>query len=385
VNGTAAYQRTLRSEFEDISFGPPGMEEVDADELPFGQPNNWRLGLVVSQPLFDGFRTPAAVAQAKAGVRVAELGVRATRAQVALSVTQAYYDAALAQRQVEIAEVTLRQAERTRADTELNFRQGAAPEFVLVRAEVARDNQTTLLVQYKAQRDVAFVQLRRLVGVRLDQPHGLSTKLEADDVEQVITAVRAAACLAQELQRLVVRQAAEAVTAREAAVRVAKSERWPTIAAGSDFGLVNYERSPVRDAWRTNWTIGVTLTLPIFDGLRRRAQIQTANAELTAARAQQIDATEVSSVEVAQAAASVTASATTLETNRRTVGQAQRAYEIAELRFQQGASTHLELVDARVQLELALLNLARASRDVRVSRARQALLPGLPLGATGGF
>src|SRR5512139_3539096 len=185
VNGTAAYQRTLRSEFEDISFAAPGME-AETSDLPFGQRNNWRLGLVVTQPLFDGLRTPAAVAQAKSGVRIAELGVRATRAQVALAVTQAYYDAALAQRQVDIAEVTLQQAEQTLKETKLNFQQGAAPEFDLVRAEVARDNQSTLLVQFRAQRDVAFVQLRRLVGVPLDRPLALATKLEADDVEQVI-------------------------------------------------------------------------------------------------------------------------------------------------------------------------------------------------------
>src|SRR5215211_7650188 len=62
VNGSAAYQRTLKTEFEGISFTPPGSEPV---ELPFGQPNNWRLGLQVTQPLFDGFRTQAAVTQAR--------------------------------------------------------------------------------------------------------------------------------------------------------------------------------------------------------------------------------------------------------------------------------------------------------------------------------
>ena len=61
------------------------------------------------------------------------------------------------------------------------------------------------------------------------------------------------------------------------------------------------------------------------------------------------------------------------------------AYQIAELRFQQGASTHLELVDSRVQLEQALLNQARSARDLRVARLRQELLPGLPLGSAAGF
>src|SRR5687768_1826884 len=165
VNGSLAYQRTLASEFDDIMFGPPPDPNAPEIDLPFGQPNNWRLNVQASQPLFDGFRTRSAVEAARSGVRISELGVHSTRAQVVLQAAQAYFDAALAQRQVEIAEVTLQQAEQTFKDTELGFKQGAAPEFDLVRAEVARDNQRTLLVQFQAQRDVAFVALRRLIGV----------------------------------------------------------------------------------------------------------------------------------------------------------------------------------------------------------------------------
>jgi outer membrane protein TolC len=182
----------------------------------------------------------------------------------------------------------------------------------------------------------------------------------------------------------VVAQAKEGVAVREAGVKLAKSAWYPTLAAGTDFGLVNYNSQPFNSDWRTNWTLGVTLSLPIFDGFRRMASQRASEAELAAARAQAENATEVAQVEAAQAAAAVAASAQTLETSTRTVGQAQRAYQIAELRFQQGASTHLELVDARVQLEQAQLNQARSSRDLRVARLRQALLPGLPLGAAGG-
>ncbi|HUS30519.1 MAG TPA: TolC family protein [Kofleriaceae bacterium] len=391
INGTAAYQRTLASEFDDINFGfgmgsGSGSGSAAPDiELPFGQRNNWRLGLQAQQPLFDGFRTAAAIEQAKAGVRVSELGVQATRAQLVLQVAVAYYDAALADRQVEIAEVTLQQSEATLKETELKYKQGTAPEFDLVRAQVARDNQSNALVQFRVQRDFAFVQLRRLVGVPLDRDVTLSTKLEANDVDGMVELARGAAGLPPSNTRVVVAQAKEGIAAREAGVKLAKSAWYPTLSAGTDFGLVNYQNQPFNSDWRTNWTLGVTLSLPLFDGFRRVASQRASEAELASARAQAANATEVAQVEAAQAAASVAASAQTLETSARTVKQAQRAYQIAELRFQQGASTHLELVDARVQLEQAQLNEARSSRDLRVARLRQALLPGLPLGGAAGF
>jgi len=384
VNGTAAYQRTLASEFDDIMFGPADPTAPDLD-LPFGQPNNWRLGFNVTQPLFDGFKTRAALRQAKSGVRVSQIGVQSTRAQVVLQVAQAYFDAVLAQRQVEIAEITLQQAEQTFTETELGFKQGATPEFDLVRAEVARDNQRTLLVQFQVQRDITLVQLRRLIGVPLDRPLALTTKLDTNDVEVVVAAARTAAGIAPARERLAVAQAKEGVAAREAGVDAARADRFPTVAAGTDFGLVNYENQPFNSEWRTNWTLGVTLSLPIFDGFRRRAQIDSSRAELASARAQLAQVGEVSQVEGEQAKASVAASTTQLETSIRTVKQAQRAYQIAELRFQQGASTHLELVDTRVQLEQSLLNQARSARDLRVARLRQELLPALPLGAAAGF
>jgi len=378
VNGTASYQRTLKSEFDGLSFTPPGSTEPV--ELPFGRPNNWRLGLQVTQPLFDGFRTQAAVAQARAGVRVSALGVRSTRAQIVLQTAQAYFDAALAQRQVDIAEVTLQQAEETLKETQLGFKQGATPEFDVVRAEVARDNQRTLVVQFRVQRDVAFVQLRRLIGAPLDRPLALTTRLDATDVEAVITSARTAAGLANEGERVAITQAKEGVALRAAAVDFARADRWPVLAAGTDFGLVNYENHPFNKDWRTNWTLGLTVSLPIFDGFRRRAAVRSSEADLASARAQLANASEISQVELAQAQAAVASSATQLETSTRTVQQAQRAYQIAELRFQQGASTHLELVDTRVQLEQSLLGQARAAHDLRVARVRLTLLPALPIG-----
>ncbi|HEX5060323.1 MAG TPA: TolC family protein [Kofleriaceae bacterium] len=377
VNSSLAYQRTLASEFDDINFGPmTGGSDV---KLPFGQRNNWRVNLNVTQPIFDGFRTKNAVDVAKGGVRHAELGVNSMRAQVALQVAQAYFDAVLAERQVVIGEETLRQAEQTYQETELGFKQGTRPEFDLVRAEVVRDNQRTLVVQFKVQRDVTLVSLRRLVGLPLDRQLQLTSTLDSNDLEQLLATARKAAGITS-TNRIAVAQAKESVGIRESALKLAKSQYWPSLSAGTDLGFVDYDNTPFHPDWRTNWTLGVTLSLPVFDGLRREAQVRTTQAELAAAKQQLQLSSKVSNVETAQARASVEASQTQLENSIRTVKQAQRAYEIAELRFSQGASTHLEITDARVQLEQALLVQARAARDLRVARFREELLPALPLG-----
>ena len=63
-----------------------------------------------------------------------------------------------------------------------------------------------------------------------------------------------------------------------------------------------------------------------------------------------------------------------------TVAQAQRAYDIAELRYRNGLSTLTDVGDARLQLGQAQANNAQASRDLQVARIRLALLRDLPFG-----
>jgi outer membrane protein TolC len=65
------------------------------------------------------------------------------------------------------------------------------------------------------------------------------------------------------------------------------------------------------------------------------------------------------------------------------VQQATRAFEIAQVRYQAGLSTQLELSDSRLLSQQAEANRALAARDLQVARARAALLPNLPVAPTG--
>jgi outer membrane protein TolC len=66
-----------------------------------------------------------------------------------------------------------------------------------------------------------------------------------------------------------------------------------------------------------------------------------------------------------------------------TVEQAQRAYEIAEVRFREGLSTQLELTESRVLLQTAQANRAVAARNLQVVRVRLSVLRDLPLAPNG--
>ncbi len=99
LGGSAAYDRTLQSEFSGI-FDTEGDEGADFSELPFGQPNAYHVGLSFSQLVWSGGRVAAQEAQARLGRDNATIGLASTRAQLALDVAQAFYESALADRLV---------------------------------------------------------------------------------------------------------------------------------------------------------------------------------------------------------------------------------------------------------------------------------------------
>lgn len=361
--------------------------------LPFGQEHQYNLGLSFSQNLFAGGRIAAQNAIANAGQRSAEIELTAQRAQTILDITQAYYDAALSDRLAAIAESSFAQTENVYRQTELNKNVGTVSEFELLRASVSRDNQKPVVIQRRADRDVAYLRLKQLLDIPLDAPLRLTTIIEdttgASTTSRFASLAGMTATLGDTVaaHRGVVRQAEEGVSVQEGFVKIARAQRLPSISLTSAYGRVAYPVNgslPGSSDFRTNWTVGVAAQVPLFTGGRIRGEEMVSQANLSESRARLQQTREYAALDarvalnaLEQATAAWAASAGTAE-------QANRAYTIAEVRFREGISTQLELNDSRILLAQAQANRALAARNLQIARVRLALLPSLPLagGAT---
>ena len=392
--GAASYDRTLKSEFEglfdagtggDGGGGGGGGEDVDFSNLPFGQANVYRIGLSFTQLIYAGGRVRAQENQASIRRESAGLAVTSARAQNTLDVAEAFYDAALADRLVAISEETYAQADRSLKVTEEQRSAGRLSEFELLQARVARDSLQPSVVRARNARDVAYLRLKQLLDVALDTPLSLSADLDA---EQLSPPTRFAERLAESetaapgATRLAVTQVANEVEVADEDIAIARAARKPAISLRSDYGLVDYPESvPNFTDWRQNWTIGVGLSLPIFDGGRIKANEAIARASADEARATLKLTEELDALDRASTKSDLAAARAEWEASLSTIQQALRAYEIAELRYREGLSTQLELSDARLQLAQSQVTRAEAARSVQVRRIRLALLPELPLAA----
>ncbi len=388
VQASLSYNRTLMSQFSGLTDAVPSDGDTSSagpdfgsifDNLSFGKENTWTLGVTAAQPLFMGGRLTAQQEAADARRASADVDLRSANAQLMLDVTQSYYDAILADQLVILADSSLAQTEEIFRQTELAFRVGARSEFEMLRARVTRDNQLPVLLQRRTDRSVAYFRLKQLLNIPLDD----SLHLTSGVTEALPMFTQPSDTVVDD--RAPVVQARENVRASAAGIDIAESERWPSVTLSSRFAPVAYPDGliPSISDFRTDWTVGFNVAVPLFTGGRiggneqvAQGTLEEAEARLRQARkAATLDA-RVSMNEYAQAEATALATSSTVD-------QATRAYQIAQIRFREGIATQLEMTDARLQLEQSLANRARAVRNVQVARARLALLRDLPLGQGG--
>ena len=354
-------------------------------DLGFGAKNQYNLGLAFSQNLFAGGRISAQNAVANAGRRSAEIELSAQRAQLRLDVTQAYFDAALADKLVTLAESSLLQTDNVLKQTQLARTVGNVSEFELLRAQVSSANQRPILIQRQSDREVAYLTLKQLLNLPLDSPLNLTTAVDDSVATNAALANIGITSDTAAIGRATVRQAAEAIDAQRGLLRVAKSQRLPTLALTSAYGKVAFPQSglPGTGDFRTNWTIGLGSQIPLFTGGRIKGDQLVAEANLREAQARYDQVREFAALDSRVTINNLLQARAAWEASKGTAEQAARAYSIAEVRYKEGISTQIELNDSRILLEQAVTNRALSARNLQVARVKLALLPDLPLQSTG--
>ena len=377
--------------------GGGGLEDSPIAQI-FAAEQTVTLGLQGSINLFTGGRVVASNRIAAAARRSAEIGLVSARASLALEVTQAYYDAALADRLATIADSSLQQSDRTLAQVTVARNVGNTSEFELLRAQVTRDNQRPFTIQRRTQRDLALLRLKQLIDLPASDSLVLTSTLSDStlapggpaDTRLVLQTMAALspstpADTAAEA-RASVRQLAELVKVQENALRIARAQRIPSLVLSTQYGRTAYPTSgiPSLHDFFPNWTVTAQLQVPLFTGGRITGDEMVARANLIEARENYQQVKELAALDARSALAELEQAVSAWAASQGTAGQAARAYRIAEVRYQEGISTQLELSQSRLLLQEAEANRAYAARNLRVAQSRLTLLRDLPLGAVQG-
>ncbi|HSK19448.1 MAG TPA: TolC family protein [Longimicrobiales bacterium] len=403
INTQVGYTKTIRSVFQGAGFEIPDSLRFEPDSLaalaervaylerntpnaafgalgslfgnlPFGRENAWLAAASLNQPLFSGGRIMSGVQLARHAETAAEASLTEARADVALQVRQAYYGALLAQEAEVIVEASVDLAQQHLERVQLLLETGQASELDALRAEVELENLRPQLVQARNARELASLNLKRLVNLPIDAPLRLTSSLAATDPALPDPADVLLPSLAEAEPQLARRASIEAaeqqVEVRREQVDIARGAFLPNVNLQANLSRQAFPSGFVPSDWQDDWTVGFVVQWPLFQGFRRGAEVDAAQAQVRQAELQADQLREGVRLEYEQAQGELEQARAQIAAATRTVAQATRVYELTELRYAEGLATQLDVSDARLALQQARMNEANAYHDFYLALAR---------------
>lgn len=172
------------------------------------------------------------------------------------------------------------------------------------------------------------------------------------------------------LARPDIRQAEQQLAAADANIGAARAALFPRVALTGSLGYASTELAGLVSAPNQIWTVGAGIGMPIFDFGQRRAAVDLALAQRDELLANYEKAVQVAFSEVATALERRKRLREQLDVQRAAIQAQERLAETAELRYRNGISIYLEVMDARRNLfnaELQMLMLRAAALQNGVS------------------
>ena len=279
--------------------------------------------------------------------RAAEVDARAARIELSGNVARAYVQLGYAFTQQDLADAELQRAGAARELTRQRVAAGIDNQVALKQgdAEVASAEQQAALARRAVE--AARSSLAVLLGKGPDR--GLQ-------IERPRPLAPAALAVPANLPLELVGHRADLVAARwrvEAAgkdIKAAKTAFLPDISIGAMAGLVSMGgANPLSLAGRF-YQAGPSLSLPIFDGGRLRANLSARDAQYDVAVAQYNQTLVGALNQVADELSALKSLQTQIAAQQRAQDAAQQAWDLAEQRYKAGIGSYLEALSVRQQL-----------------------------------
>jgi len=313
------------------------------------------------------------VEAARADSEVARAALDLARVAVAADTTRAYVDVCALGAAVDAAETARRLARQTADVTADRARLGAASEFDLARARALAAQADAATPALTAQRDAALFSLAVLTG---QPPESREAAVEACRKPLRLASATPVGDGAGLLRRRPdVRAAERQLAADTARIGVATAALFPTITLGGQIGLAGATPDKAATYNGTTFSVGPALSWTAPNILAARAQVAQSNAQARASLAHLdgVVLTALKDVETALSAldserrqqASLSAARDELDT----------AARLAKARYDQGAASFLDLIDAERSLRTGEADLA--AEDLRLGEAEVALFRAL--------
>lgn len=329
-----------------------GRPVTGSDHEVFVGLNSWELDLWGRVRSLDEAALQQYLASA-AGARAAQLTLlgQVARSYLALRETD---------ERLHLARSTL----DTRAETQRIFTRrhevGSTSKYALTQVQSLYNQAHALVVQLEQERAQLVHALAQLTGQDVaalpERPPGAAIlgEVPAGLPSQLLQARPDIVAAEHQLQ------------AAHAQVAAARAAFFPRIALTGSFGTASAQLDGLFESGSKAWTFAPSISLPILDGGRRRANLDLATVRQHSAVASYERSVQTAFREVADALSARHFLAQQLRVQQDNLQVLQERNRLAQLRYDNGASPYLDVLDAQREL------LGAAQQAVQVAYALQA-------------
>jgi outer membrane protein TolC len=240
------------------------------------QTNASFYGITGQQLLFDGFKTPFNIAAATKNVTASQYNYDVTSSNIRLRLRTAFISLLSAQELLAITKDIASRRKQNADLVKLLYEGGMENRGSLLTAEANLAQAEFNIVQSERAITVAQQQLTKEMGRAAASPIQVTGNLEVTNGKRERPNFEALATTNPSLENL-----SSLTEAAQFSLKSAKAEFFPTISANAAAGRIDTTWPPHNN----EWSAGLTLTFPIFEGGSRWADVSKAKAVLNQAKA----------------------------------------------------------------------------------------------------
>jgi len=336
---------------------------VETKLQSFALANNYTASVTLTQILFSS-AVFEGIGASQTYYELAKSELNNTVSKTVLSVQKAFYGVLLAKAVLDITNSSFNNAEENFNNVKALYDQGMVSEFDKLQAEVQLENIRPVLLRVENALVNATDGFKITLGI--DQTADVDVsgeiKLDSIDISNADILIQEALKSNFDIQSLELKKEVD-----KAFIQLDVSEYWPTLAA---FG--NYSYAGASDTWNyQNYdyaTVGLSFSINLWQGNRTKNAVEQSTITYKQTEEQLLQLKDYTILNVKANVQELKRVQSLLEVQARTVKLAERAYDIAKVRYQEGAGSQLELQNADQDLRQARLNRVQAVHSYLITK-----------------
>jgi len=355
-------------------FPSSGVGETSLDKISSQISASSAISL--SQNIYDGGVWWNTIKQAKNNYKIAEEFDRQVKTNIIRNVHASYFNYLKASQLIDAARSNLMSSQQQLAYAEQNYQLGSAKKTDLLKAQVRFGQARIDLVNSDAGFQNAYLSLKNAMGLI-----GKEADFVVEEVESPLEIVPEFETGFELVQKFnpSVKAKQHQITAAEIGEKIAKGSRLPIISAntsmsGTADNIGDAISNSSNDQKRIN--TGLSISIPIFSGNSIATRIQKAKLAVDKQESQYLSQLQDLSVQLQSLIDQLNNYLEIIPINETVLVSAEEDLKLAQVRYSQGSTTILEVLDSQASVVRARSSLIRSKYDAYIQQANLKALLG---------